>query len=58
MNRDLYVLIITDCYMLLKNFWICFIKLLVLVPDRFWYTFGFGRKTAGLLPEVSGNRKF
>ena len=44
--------------MLLKNFWICFIKLLVLVPDRFWYTFGFGRKTAGLLPEVSGNRKF
>jgi hypothetical protein len=41
-----------------RSFWFCFIKLLVLLPDRFRIASGFGRKSSGLLPEVSGNRKF
>ena len=37
---------------------VCFIKLLVLLPVASGFTSGFGLKTSGLLPEVSGNRKF
>ena len=37
---------------------VCFIKLLVLLPVASGFTSVFGAKTSGLLPEVSGNRKF
>ena len=36
---------------------VCFITLLVLLPVASGFTSGFGAKTSGLLPEVSGNRK-